>query len=208
MNATHLHIGIDATTWSNDRGFGRFTRELLAALFARRSGFRYTLLFDQPTGEALPDGVEVVYASTRRSLNESATGTRSRSLGYLWKVGRAARRARFDIFFFPAVYSYFPILARMPCVVCYHDTTAERLPEMLFPTKFNHRMWQLKTALAKFQTTRAMTVSQSSADDLERILKIPRRRIDLVTEAADPIFRVLDDPRRGEAAAGPPLDSE
>ena len=189
-----LHIGVDATTWSNDRGFGRFTRELLRALVARNTRFRYTLLFDQSPNESLPEGVEVICASTKRSLNESAAGTTSRSISYLWKVGRAARKADFDVFFFPAVYSYFPILARVPCVVCYHDTTAERLPELLFPTKLNHRLWQAKTALARLQTTRAMTISQASANDLMNILRLPKQRIDVVTEAADHLFRVIDDP--------------
>lgn len=187
-----LHVGVDATTWENERGFGRFTRELVSALAARRTGFRYTLLFDGTPPEDLPDGIETISAGTTRSLHASAVGTRSRSLAYLWKVGRAARGARFDVFFFPAVYSYFPILARVPCIVCYHDTTAERMPHLLFPTRLNHRLWQAKTALARLQTTRAMTVSQASADDLERILHFPKRQIDVVTEAADPIFRTID----------------
>lgn len=189
-----LHVGIDATTWRNDRGFGRFTRALVTALVARDTGFRYTLVFDRAPEERMPAGVEVLSAGTRRTLTESAVGTTSRSLGYLWKLGRVARLARFDLFFFPAVYSYFPVLARVPCVVCYHDTTAERFPHLLFPTRLNRRLWQVKTALARWQTTRAMTVSQASAADLEHILRIPRRRIDVVTEAADPVFRVLDDP--------------
>lgn len=193
-SARGLHVGIDATCWRNDRGFGRFTRELVTALVSRDSGFRYTLLFDRPPDEAMPAGVEVLSAGTRRAITESAVGAGSRSVGYLWRIGRVARKAKFDVFFFPAVYSYFPILTRVPCVVCYHDTTAERLPELLFPTRLNHRLWQLKTALARFQTTRAMTVSQASATDLERILRIPNRRIDVVTEAADPIFRVIGDP--------------
>jgi glycosyltransferase involved in cell wall biosynthesis len=193
-SAGTLHVGIDATSWRNDRGFGRFTRELVTALVARDTGFRYTLLFDQPPDGRMPAGVEVLSAGTRRTLTESAVGMTSRSIAYLWKLGRAARKARFDLFFFPALYSYFPILAQVPCVVCYHDASAERLPELLFPTKLNHRLWQVKTALARFQTTRAMTVSQASASDLERILHIPRRRIDVVTEAADPVFRVIDDP--------------
>lgn len=189
-----LHVGVDATTWSNDRGFGRFTRELVTALAARDAGFRYTLLFDQEPDDPLPEGVGVLCASTRRSLNESAVGARSRSPGYLWRLGGAVRRAAFDVFFFPAVYSYFPVLARVPCVVCYHDTTAERLPELLFPTRLNRLLWNAKTSLARLQTTRAMTVSRSSADDLERILRFPGWRIDLVTEAADPCFRMIGDP--------------
>jgi glycosyltransferase involved in cell wall biosynthesis len=195
-----LHVGIDATSWRNDRGFGRFTRELLTALAARDTGFRYTLFFDQPPGDAVPEGVAVVSAQTRQNLVESTGGANSRSPLYLWNMGRLVRQSRCDVFFFPAVYSYFPILARTRCVVCYHDATAERLPKLLFPTTMNHRLWQLKTALAKLQTTRAMTVSQSSATDLEQILRIPRERIDVVTEAADPVFRVIDDPSASAAA--------
>jgi alpha-1,3-rhamnosyl/mannosyltransferase len=198
---THsVHVGIDATSWRNDRGFGRFTRELVTALAARPTGFRYTLFFDQPPTTPMPPGVNVVSAATERNLTESAVGTTSRSIGYLWKMGQLTRRVRCDLFFFPAVYSYFPLLSRIPCVVCYHDTTAERLPQYLFPTRLNHRLWQVKTMLAKLQTTRAMTVSQSSAADIEQILRIPRHRIDVVTEAADPVFRVIDDPAIPAAA--------
>jgi len=207
-----IHVGIDATSWANDRGFGRFTRELVIALAARDAGFRYTLVFDQapvvaaaegsdgqPTLD-LPEGVGVLSAATGLTLNQSAVGTASRSPGYLWRMGQLVRRGGFDLFFYPAVYSYFPLLARVPKVVCYHDATAERIPHLLFPTKLNHRLWQIKTALARLQTTRAMTVSESSARDVETILRIPRERIDLVTEAADPIFRKLDDPAVGVAA--------
>ncbi|MGQ0734660.1 MAG: glycosyltransferase family 4 protein [Acidobacteriota bacterium] len=189
-----LHVGIDATSWRNDRGFGRFTRELVTALSARKAGFRYTLFFDQPPADPIPAGIDVVSAQTKQHLAESAVGTHSRSVRYLWKMGRLVRRSGCDLFFFPAVYSYFPILGRTPCVVCFHDTTAERLPDLLFPTTLNRRLWQAKTALARLQMTRAMTVSQSSAADLEGILRIPAGRIDVVTEAADPVFRVIDDP--------------
>jgi alpha-1,3-rhamnosyl/mannosyltransferase len=61
-------------------------------------------------------------------------------------------------------------------------------------------LWRVKTQLARLQTTRAMTISRSSARDIENILRIPRDRIDLVTEAADPAFRVVDDPRATAAA--------
>lgn len=189
-----IHVGIDATTWSNDRGFGRFTRELVIALAQRDTGFRYTLVFDQPPSIAVPENIATLIATTNESLNEAAVGDSSRSISYLWKMGQLVRKAEFDIFFYPAVYSYFPLLAKIPCAVCYHDATAERFPEYLFPKKINHRLWQLKTFLAKLQTTRAMTISQSSADDLKNILKIPETKIDLVTEGADKIFQVIDDP--------------
>jgi len=209
MSTATLHVGIDATSWINDRGYGRFTRELVTTLAARDAGFRYTLLFDQPPDCALPRGVETICVNTKRSLSESSAGTMSRSIGYLWKIGKMVGNAKFDMFFFPTVYSYFPIPMRVPCIVCFHDTTAERFPELLFPTNFNHRLWQIKSLFARFQMTRAMTVSQASAFDLERMVGIPTHKIDVVTEAADPVFRVIDGRDVSEARAryGIPNDS-
>jgi alpha-1,3-rhamnosyl/mannosyltransferase len=153
---------------------------------------KYTLLLDGEPPDILPPGVGYVTAATRRSLSESAVGDGSRSPAYLLRMARAARKAHFDAFFFPAVYSYFPLLTRTPCVVCYHDTIGERMPELLFPRKLNHRLWQVKTALARFQMTRAMTVSRASADDLKSFLGFPEDRIDIITEGADSQFRVID----------------
>jgi glycosyltransferase involved in cell wall biosynthesis len=189
-----IDVCVDATSWTNDRGFGRFTREIVAALAARDGGFRYTLLFDGPPPDGVPGGVAVASVATRRTLAESTAGASTRSLPYLWKMARLAQATKFDVFFFPTLYSYFPLFANVPCVVCYHDATAERLPRLLFPTRLNRGLWRAKAALARLQTTRAMTVSQSSAADLENILRFPRSRIDVVTEAADPVFRVIADP--------------
>lgn len=194
MAERKIHVGVDATTWSNDRGFGRFTREFVTALAARAAGpesrFRYTLVFDQPPQMPVPEGVRTIIAATEGNLNEASQGDNARSIGYLWKMGQIVRRAGFDLFYYPAVYSYFPLLSRVPKVICYHDTTAERLPEYLFPTKLNHRLWQVKTWLALRQTTRAMTVSESSANDMVKFLKIPRSKIDVVTEGAAPEFQL------------------
>lgn len=190
-----IRVGVDATTWWNDRGFGRFTRELMRALVARgqSSGFEYAFVVDRPRDETIPAEVDVIEVGTTKSLNEAAVGKGSRSPAYLFHLGRAVSRAQFDVFFFPAVYSFFPLLSRVPRVVCYHDTTPERFPDLLFPTKLNARLWAAKTKLAIWQTTRAMAVSNATARDVHDILGIPKDRIDVVTEGADPVFRVLDD---------------
>jgi alpha-1,3-rhamnosyl/mannosyltransferase len=202
MTRSPLHVGIDATCWTNDRGFGRFTRELVKALARRDTGFRYSLVFDQPPEGPVPDGVEVLVAGAERSLSAQSTGKRARAPDYVLRLGLLAGRAGFDVFFFPAVYSYFPLFARTPCVVCYHDTIAERFPELIFPSRLNHRLWQAKTWLAKQQGRRAMTVSQASARELETVLGIPPDRIDVITEGPDPVFRRLDDATRRAARAG------
>jgi alpha-1,3-rhamnosyl/mannosyltransferase len=186
-----LHVGVDATTWWNDRGFGRFTRELVRALALRDSGFRYTLLVDRADDGTLPAGMDVVAAAPKRTLTESAVGRGARSPAELWSMARVAAHCKFDLFFFPAVYSYFPLLSRTKTVVAFHDTIAERFPKLIFPTRQNQLLWQAKVALARLQADRLMTVSEASARDIEAFLKVSRDRIDVITEGPSPIFRRL-----------------
>src|SRR5688572_11483241 len=184
-------IGVDGTTWYNERGFGRFTRELVKAL-ARRNELSYTLVLDREPDREMP--LPVLVHRTKRTVTQAAVGMGHRSLSDMLSLSRAVSQAQFDLFFFPAVYSYFPLLSRAPCVVCFHDTIAERYPKLTFPSRKNALFWNLKSQLARLQSTRIMTVSQASAEDLSLVLRMKRERIDVVTEAADPIFRVVPAP--------------
>lgn len=204
-----IHVGVDASAWENERGFGRFARNLIAALAARDSGFRYTLLFDQAPTRPVPENVDVVIAGADKTMAEAASGKSARGGADLLTMSRAAARLKADVFFHPAVYSYFPKLGRKPSVVCYCDTIPERFPDLVFPSKLNFRLWQAKCWLAKVQATRVMTISQASADDLTAILKIAPEKIDLTTLGADDTFAPIDDADRlaaRRAAYGIPAD--
>jgi glycosyltransferase involved in cell wall biosynthesis len=236
-----LRVGVDGTTWSNDRGFGRFTREIVKALVGRAEpeGFHYTLLLDERSradsscdpvvpGEGGPDespsasraadtpaytpadkpdqlasshaALEILRVATSRPTSGAAAGSDARSALDLLRLGRAAGSGRFDVFLFPAVYSYFPLLARTPCSVVFHDTIAERFPELVFATRRNQLLWNGKVALARRQARRVIAVSQASARDLATRLRIPRERIDVVSEAADARFQPVREPGRLAAA--------
>lgn len=190
-----MHVGIDASAWDNERGFGRFTRSLVAALAARDSGIRYTLLFGTLPERPVPDSVAIEIAGARQSMSAAASGAGARGGADMRTQARAAARMGADVFFFPAHYSFYPILSRMPKVVCIHDTIPERFPDLIFPTKRNFLFWRMKTKLATWQATRVMTVSEASADDIAAILGVARGRIDVVTEGAEAIFR----PKAGDA---------
>ena len=125
-----MKIGVDACCWSNRRGFGRFTRELLTALVAE-GGHEYVFFADRETAEAatFPAGVEVVTAATTVSPTEAASAEGRRSLADLWALTRTVARHDLDLFFFPAVYSYFPLLNRTRVVVTLHDVIADHHPE-------------------------------------------------------------------------------
>ena len=195
-----MHVGIDASAWDNERGFGRFTRSLVAALAARDSGFRYTLLFGRPPERPVPAGVATVIAGAQRSMSEASSGSGARAGADMLTLSRAAARLKADLFFFPASYSFFPILSRVPKLVCIHDTIPERFPDLIFPTRRNFRLWQAKSWLARAQARRILTVSEASAADIATMLGVPRDRIDVTTEGADETFRAIADKTRLAAA--------
>ena len=67
-----MKIGIDATCWRNNRGFGRFTRDTLTALFQLDSPHYYYLFTDQPLMEL---DKSIYDANTNPMLSHINVGT-------------------------------------------------------------------------------------------------------------------------------------
>ena len=42
-----MRIGIDATCWANDRGYGRFTREIVSAMVALAPAHQFVCFLDR-----------------------------------------------------------------------------------------------------------------------------------------------------------------
>src|SRR5438128_1991015 len=101
-----MRIGIDACCWSNRRGFGRFTRELVTHMVAEFPGHEFTLTMDRQTAEGyqFPDGARIEVVDTRCQPTQAAAADSARSPADLWKMSRAVSRQCLDLFFFPAVY--------------------------------------------------------------------------------------------------------
>jgi glycosyltransferase involved in cell wall biosynthesis len=97
-----------------------------------------------------------------------------------------------DLFFYPAVYSYFPQPPGRRSVICFHDVIAETYPRLVFPNRRSEWAWDLKSRLAMWQSTRVMTVSEASRQGLVEHFKVSPDRVDVVTEGTDPRFRVLE----------------
>ena len=57
-----MRIGVDACCWSNRRGFGRFTRELLSTLIVIDQKNDYLFFIDKDTAlfAEFPDGADIV----------------------------------------------------------------------------------------------------------------------------------------------------
>lgn len=192
-----MRIGIDATCWWSRRGFGRFTRGLLDAMFDTPAGHEFVLFLDRPPEpEMLRAGVSIVQVEVSRTVTASAVAGGSRSLSDIRAFKRAVDAQSLDVMFFPAVYSWFPVKRGLPVVVTLHDAIAERFPELVFPDRKGRMLWALKMRLACWQATRFIAVSHAAKAEIVEYLHLDPNEIDVVTEAADPMFKVSTNPEQ------------
>ncbi len=190
-----MRIGIDGTTWNNNRGFGRFTRELLTALFAEPGPHDYVFLTDTPpAGVDFGPQVETVHVRTGRSVIEAATADSRRSLTDMLRFRDSARQSDLDVLFFPAVYSWFPPPRGPATVVTFHDAIAEHFPELVFPHWRQRLAWNAKTWAAKRTARRVLTVSQTAKAEIVEYLHIPATGIDVICEGVSGAYRPVADP--------------
>lgn len=192
-----LRIGLDGGCWLNRRGYGRYARGLLSALAWRRDGDRYLLFVDPETARApdLPSGFERVVVPVRRPPARAASASGRRDLLDLWRMAWAVAGHRLDVFFFPSVYTFFPLLRPIRAVVAIHDVIAEHYPEMVLGRRRFALFWRIKVAIAIRQADLILTVSDHARQGLIEHFRLARERVRVVHEAPDPIFRPLASPR-------------
>jgi glycosyltransferase involved in cell wall biosynthesis len=184
-----MRVGIDASCWSNRRGFGRFTRGLLPAMFAAPRDHSFCLFVDQPPApEMAHSNVQVIEVPTFRPVTESAIAGDRRSLRDIYRFSRAVAREAIDLMFFPAVYSWFPTSRRIPTVVTLHDAIAEHFPDLVFPDRVGRLLWSLKLRLACLKASRIITVSDAAKREIVEYIGIRGDRIDVICEGIDPRF--------------------
>jgi glycosyltransferase involved in cell wall biosynthesis len=179
-----MRVGVDATSWANRRGYGRFTRNVVCKLVAARDD-EYVLFTDDRTAreEELPQGAIVRAVA----LGAPPAADAPRALRDLRSVSRAVGRERLDVFLFPSLYTWFPVRGT-PTVVGIHDVIAEQYPELTLPTRGARTRWRLKRWLAVRRARRIFTVSETSRKLLSADLGVPETSLAIVPEAPDPAF--------------------
>jgi glycosyltransferase involved in cell wall biosynthesis len=185
-------IGVDATCRDNKRGFGRFTNELLESLLEVDTTNEYLFFVDRDSaGNGTPARVKTIVADTEYSPMKAASADGRRSFKDLWAMSRQVLRHKVDVFFFPAVYSYFPVFNRAKIVFTVHDVIADHHPELIFPNAKTKFFWKLKQNAAIRQANLIATVSEYSKRQIVEYFKLPESRLRVISEAARPLFKVL-----------------
>ncbi len=192
-----LKIGIDGTCLLNRRGFGRYIHCLLAEFAALEDGHDYILFVDPVSARTadIPEGVETRVVDFDRPPAEAASADGRRSVKDMWHYAHSVSRAKLDVFYFPAVYTYCPLLRPRRIVVGIHDVIAEHHPAQVFSHWRHQFFWRVKMTLAIRQSAKIITVSDYARQTIIDYFKLKPDTILAVPEAPDPVFRRVDHPR-------------
>ena len=209
-----MRLGVDASCWANERGYGRFTRELMGSMVGEAPDDQFVFFLDARADArfalAAPN-VTRVLVPQRVSPTQAAGSDSSRSLPDMLRFSRAVSKAGLDVFFAPSVYTYFPLPPGLRAVVTIHDAIAERFPELTLPSRRARLFWNAKVALAIRQARLILTVSEYAAREITRALGVPSVRLRVAGEAPAEAYRSGQDPgaiagaaRRAGVPAGAP----
>lgn len=208
-----MRIGVDATSWANGRGYGRFTRQILPAMAAIAPEDEWICFLDPRSADRFDleaPNVRPVIVAVARPPTEAASADSYRSPRDMLKLTVAVARERPNVFFSPTVYTYFPLPPGLRAVITVHDAIAERFPELTLPTRRARVFWRLKVWLALLQARIVLTVSEFAARDLVKILGVRPSRLRIALEAPAESFRPSDsieEIRAAAAQAGLPAEA-
>jgi glycosyltransferase involved in cell wall biosynthesis len=196
-----MRIGIDGGCLANRRGFGRFARKILQALAELDHPHHFVVILDEPSRSevTLPDSFERIIVPVHEAPSRAASARGRRRIADMLAMGRAVSRARLDLIYFPATYSFFPVWNVPRVVVTLHDTLPLAHPELVFPTRRGRLAWKLKEHAAVRWADRVVTVSKASRGDICAWFRLDPDRVDVITEGPDDVFRPT--PSGGESDA-------
>ena len=209
-----MKIGVDASCWANKRGYGRYTRELLRSMLALDNQNEYRLFLDADTAAQIddfPNAAEKVIVGTSEAATSAASASGRRSLKDLWSMRRTVHQYGhdLDLFYFPSVYTYFPVKTRAKVIVTIHDTTAERFPNLIFPNWRSRLFWKLKLQLAIRRADIIATVSQTSSREIVREFGVREEMMRVIPDAVGAEFSPMSEsPLTREALAKYGVNSE
>jgi len=188
-----MRVGIDATSWTNWRGFGRFTRSIIQTLLTTDSENEYLLFFDSTyhAAEGVPGGARVVVVETTDAQTEAISVHGRRSALDLARMARAARKEPVDVFFFPSIDSYFPVFGPAARIVMIHDVIPEDFPRVMLPNRASRVRRRVKVRAAIAQAHLIATGSRLIGERVARTFGVPEERLCVIPYGVAGEFRPM-----------------
>jgi glycosyltransferase involved in cell wall biosynthesis len=184
-----LRVGVDATSWVNRRGFGRFARNAVGRLVETDLDAEYVLYIDDHSvaQAVLPERATVRVVDLREAPTVVAAADGSRTISDLLRLRRAVVADRLDAFLFPSAYTYFPV-GRVPTLLGLHDTILDDIPDLTLASRGARAKSRLKHSTALRRASCLFTVSETSRAALAARLGRSPAELGVVPEAPAPVF--------------------
>jgi glycosyltransferase involved in cell wall biosynthesis len=170
-----IRVGINAVFLEPGMGgLETYVLELVRALVSAEPELRLTVLCNT-SGRELLEAQEWASAVELSTPRLSVRG--ARALFELGPLGLVAGR-RFEVLHSPALTA--PLVTRAANVVVLADTTWLTVPDLGKGQAATVRLWQALVPHVARRADRVIAISQAGADDIERHLRVPRDRIDVI----------------------------
>lgn len=183
-------IAIDGACWANRRGYGRYARELMNAVWRIDRENEYVMIADEATAadENFPRDIQTRIVPLQEKPVDAAGAGSSRPIADMMRLGAAARAEEIDILLFPSVYTYFPYFGQKKSILIIHDAIPERHPADVFPDAKSRLFWNIKTAMALRDASMLITVSDHAKTELIDVFDLEAKDIEVVSEAPGQVF--------------------
>ncbi len=193
-----MHIALDARYLQEHfPGIGRYVYHLAEGLAALPEGPDLTLFYN-PTQPGQRYDLLGLAARFPTRVTLKAVTARPFSLSEQWQFFGAARQGRFQVWHAP--YYIRPYVLPIPTVLTTYDVINARLSSA--STSRKARMaFEVATRLAFLTSKRIITISQATADDIERLYGVNSAKIRVVPLGVSENFKPLNPTEQLEARA-------
>ncbi len=167
-------------------GVGRYARELYAELLSVDPGVELELFAPADAPEWVR---ELAGADRARLTRLRVRSDRPPQLypAQLVALGDLAERRRCDLVHGPA--TFVPWTGRTPVVSTIHDVMWIEHPALSGFSRGAALVWRALSMAAAWRATAVLTDTQAAADDLHRLLRVPRHKLDVVLLGAETASR-------------------
>lgn len=190
-----MRIGVDLTAWTDDGGYGRFTRETLRALVQSQPNHEYYFFADPREIDSMDLPARNVRWCPVELSSPPLIAARNggRPLMDHWRLWRKAKsiakEEHLRAMFYPTVHSWFPAPLGLPSLVCVHDPILDPLLKMGLDKASRRRQLKWKSALARKRATALLCTSDWAKEQLSRTTGYDAGRIVVAPQAPSEVFQ-------------------
>jgi len=172
-------------------GIGRYVFELTRNLFLIDHKNEYVLFFNGPEYEK--------FTPPNNRVTKIKAGIRHYSVGEQTKFLKILNAQNLDLMHFTHFNA--PIFYKKPSVVTIHDLTLSFFPGKKMTSMLHRAAYHVTIKNAVKNAKKIIAVSNNTKRDLEKLLKTPAEKIEVIYEGVDPAFKPCDRPEKPEKSS-------